>query len=66
MLIVIISTVSGLVFVILRNTINLTDNRFTETYNAMASTATGDYLPSLHQERRHIAGPIATGNTLAQ
>ena len=32
---------------ILRDTTNVTDNRFTETYNAMGPTATSDYLPSL-------------------
>ena len=38
MLTVIISTVSGIVFLILRDTTNVTDNRFTETYNAMGPT----------------------------
>ena len=62
MLIVIIFTISGIVFLILRDTTNVTGNRFTETYNAMGPTATGDYLSSFNEERRHIASPSATGN----
>ena len=30
------------------DTTNVTDNRFTETYNATGPSAAGDYFPSLH------------------
>ena len=51
MLIVIIFTVSGIVFLILRDTTNVIDTRFTETYNATGPSATGT-PPSLDEERR--------------
>ena len=66
MLIVIISTASGIVFLILRDTANVIDTRFTETYNATGPSATGDYFPLLHYECRHIAGPNATGSFIMQ
>ena len=44
---VIISTVSGIVFLILRDTSNVADIRFTETCNATGPCVTGNQLLSI-------------------
>ena len=82
-MIVSISTVSCIVFLILRDTTNVIDTRFTETYNAGSSATAITFLrsiknavilrvslqratPWLNEERRHIAGPNATGSFIMQ
>ena len=75
MLIVIIFTVSGIVFLILLDTTNVIDTRFQKLIMQRATTFLRSIknavilrvpvqraTPWLNEERRHIAGPSATGS----